>query len=46
MDAVSATDEAFSFVDSEPNQTEPIQYVQQTESEESSEFEGFGSMFD
>lgn len=46
MDAVSATDEAFSFVDSEQRQNEPIQYVQKTTTEDNSEFEGFGSMFD
>ena len=46
IDVVSTTDEAFSFVDSEQTQNEPVQYVQQTTPEDTSEFEGFGSMFD
>ena len=45
-DAVSVTDDTFSFVDSEPKTDESIQYVQQKTSEDSSEFEGLGSMFD
>ena len=46
MDAVSATDETFSFVDSEPKQSETVQYVQQPSVDDNPEFEGFGSMFD
>ena len=46
MDAVSATDEAFSFVDSETPTNNQITYSDQTVEEEASDFEGFGSMFD
>ena len=47
MDAVSATDEAFSFVDQTEVISEAPQYIETNEvQEEPSEFEGFGSMFD
>ena len=46
MDAVSATEETFSFVDSEPKYTEQTNYIEQNQDEDESEFEGFGSMFD
>ena len=47
IDVVSATDDAFSFVDESEIISEAPQYIE-TEStqEEESEFEGFGSMFD
>ena len=47
IDVVSATDDAFSFVDESKIISEAPQYIE-TEStqEEESEFEGFGSMFD
>ena len=47
MDVVSATDEAFSFVDNTEIVSEAPQYIETNEvQEEPSEFEGFGSMFD
>jgi len=47
MDVVSATDEAFSFVDESEIVSEAPQYIENNEvQEEPSEFEGFGSMFD
>ena len=47
MDVVSATDEAFSFVDNTEIVSEAPQYIETNEvQEETSEFEGFGSMFD
>ena len=47
MDVVSATDEAFSFVDNSEIVSEAPQYIETNEvQEEPSEFEGFGSMFD
>ena len=47
VDVVSATDEAFSFVDESEIVSEAPQYIENNEvQEEPSEFEGFGSMFD
>ena len=47
MDVVNATDEAFSFVDNTEIVSEAPQYIETNEvQEETSEFEGFGSMFD
>ena len=47
MDVVSATDEAFSFVDNSEIVSEAPQYIETNEvQEEPGEFEGFGSMFD
>jgi len=47
MDVVSATDEAFSFVDESEIVTEAPQYIENNEvQEEPSEFEGLGSLFD
>ena len=47
MDAVSATDEAFGFIDhDEIEQTPQREIVPETNKEEDTEFEGFGSMFD
>ena len=47
MDVVSATDEAFSFVDNTEIVSDAPQYIETNEvQEEPSEFEGFGSMFD
>ena len=47
MDVVSATDEAFSFVDDSEIISEAPHYIETKEvQEEPSEFEGLGSMFD
>ena len=47
MDAVSATEEAFSFVDDSENIVDlQSQTSSQNGEEQASEFEGFGSMFD
>jgi len=48
MDAVSATEETFSFVDNTEVSRDVAQSIEmpQEEEEEVSEFEGFGSMFD
>ena len=47
MDAVSATDEAFGFIDQdEIEQTPQREIVPESKVEEDTEFEGFGSMFD
>ena len=47
MEAVSATEEAFSFVDDSENIVDlQSQTSSQNVEEQASEFEGFGSMFD
>lgn len=47
MDAVSATDEAFGFIDQDNiEQTPQREIVPESKVEEDTEFEGFGSMFD
>ena len=47
MDAVSATDEAFEFIDKdEIEHTTEREIESESQKEEDTEFEGFGSMFD
>ncbi len=47
MDAVSATDEAFGFIDQDEIEQTPQREIEtESQKEEDSEFEGFGSMFD
>ncbi len=47
MDAVSATDEAFGFIDQDEIEQTPQREIEpESQKEEDAEFEGFGSMFD